>query len=159
MTETRIPKATETAPMRDRRFLQGPRLWCAGAVALSLAAAGCNRTPSAEVDQIIAEFVERSRGKPRDVSDEEILQRLLYPMINEGAFIIEERIAQRPSDIDIVWLNGYGWPARTGGPMFWADRIGLGEIVAGLARHASKLGNLPVSELLQEKASTGASFG
>ena len=61
----------------------------------------------------------------RHIDDEEILQRLLYPMVNEGAKILEEKIAIRASDIDVIWVYGYGWPVYRGGPMFWADQIGL----------------------------------
>ncbi|WP_225162361.1 3-hydroxyacyl-CoA dehydrogenase [Bradyrhizobium sp. BRP56] len=98
-------------------------------------------TPSPEVEALIAEFA-RSRGyRSRRVTDEEILERLLYPMIDEGMKMLDEGIAQRASDIDVVWLNGYGWPARTGGPMFWAERVGLGRIAARLQFHAEKLGS------------------
>ena len=62
------------------------------------------------------------------VTDDEILERMMYPMINEGARILEEGIAARPSDIDVVWLYGYGWPIYRGGPMFWADSVGLKHI-------------------------------
>src|SRR5262249_11988532 len=54
-----------------------------------------------------------------------ILGRLLYPMVNEGAKILEEKIAIRASDIDVIWVYGYGWPVYRGGPMFWADQVGL----------------------------------
>lgn len=117
-----------------------------------------NRTPSAEVDAIISEFAARS-GKPqRAIADQEILERLFYPMVNEAALILEEGIAQRASDIDIVWLNGYGWPAWTGGPTFWADTIGLDTIVAGLERHADRLTDFRMSGLLKDKAARGERF-
>jgi 3-hydroxyacyl-CoA dehydrogenase len=64
----------------------------------------------------------------RHISDEEILQRLLYPMVNEGAKILEEKIAIRASDIDVIWVYGYGWPVYRGGPMFWASQIGLPKV-------------------------------
>ncbi len=117
------------------------------------------RTPSPKVEEIIADFAEKS-GKPqRSIGDEEIRERLLYPMVNEGARILEERVAQRPGDIDVVWMNGYGWPAWTGGPMFWADQIGLDKVVEGLDRHADKLGDAyQPSTLLREKAQAGQGF-
>ena len=71
-------------------------------------------------------------------------------MISEGALILDEGISQRASDIDLVWLNGYGWPAWTGGPMYWADHTGLAKIVAGLERHG-----LPVAPLLAKLADSG----
>ena len=117
-------------------------------------------TPSPEVEEIIQEFVARS-GKPvRAVGDDEIRDRLLFSMVNEGAKILDEGIAQRSSDIDVVWLNGYGWPAATGGPMFWADNIGLDKVVAGLEAHAEGLGkDFEISPLLRRKAEAGERFG
>jgi 3-hydroxyacyl-CoA dehydrogenase len=113
-------------------------------------------TPSPEVEAIITEFADRRGYRPREIEDGEILERLLYPMINEGAKILEEGIAQRASDIDVVWLNGYGWPASTGGPMFWADTIGLQKIVAGLQAHAGKFASdFVLSPLLLSKAAEG----
>ena len=112
------------------------------------------RTPSDEVKAIIAQFAAKA-GKPqRDIGRDEIRERLLYPMISEGALILDEGIAQRAGDIDTVWLNGYGWPAWTGGPMFWADHIGLATVVDGLNRH-----NQPVAPLLSAKAAAGETFG
>jgi 3-hydroxyacyl-CoA dehydrogenase len=98
-------------------------------------------------------------GKRRDdVTDEEILERLLYPMVNEGALILEEGIAQRASDIDVMYVHGYGWPSYTGGLMFWAGTVGLDKIVAGLEKHADKWPNLKVSPLLRQKAKAGETF-
>ncbi|WP_374420480.1 3-hydroxyacyl-CoA dehydrogenase [Novosphingobium arvoryzae] len=105
------------------------------------------RTPSAEVQAIIADFAARQGVPQRSVSREEIFERLIYPMINEGMLILDEGIAQRASDIDLVWLNGYGWPAWTGGPMYWAAHQGLDKVVAGLKRHG-----LPVCDKLARDA-------
>jgi 3-hydroxyacyl-CoA dehydrogenase len=79
-------------------------------------------------------------------------------MINEGAKILEEGIAQRASDIDVVWVNGYGWPATTGGPMFWASLEGLDRIVAGLEGHARHIEGLTISPLLHGKTERGEAF-
>ncbi len=111
------------------------------------------RSPSDEVNDVIREFAQKSGKEQRDISDEEIGERLLYPMVNEGAMILEEGIAQRASDIDTVWINGYGWPPYTGGPMFWADTIGLDTVLAGLEKHGMK-----ASELLRDKAAKGERF-
>ena len=111
------------------------------------------RSPSDAVKAIIAEFAAKSGVAQRDVSKQEIFERLLYPMVSEGALILEEGIAQRASDIDLVWLNGYGWPAWTGGIMYWADHEGLGRIVAGLKRH-----DLPVAPLLERLAAEEGRF-
>ncbi|MXO62328.1 3-hydroxyacyl-CoA dehydrogenase NAD-binding domain-containing protein [Qipengyuania oceanensis] len=111
------------------------------------------RTPSDEVKQIIADFAAKEGNQQREISKEEIRERLLYPMVNEGAQILEEGMAQRASDIDVVWINGYGWPLYTGGPMFWAEQIGLETVVSGLEKHG-----LPVSDRLRKNATGGAGF-
>jgi 3-hydroxyacyl-CoA dehydrogenase len=80
--------------------------------------------PDPEVEKLIDETLLRLGRKKRVVSDDEILERMMYPMINEGARILEENIAARPSDIDVIWLYGYGWPIYRGGPMFYADQVG-----------------------------------
>ncbi|WP_170004313.1 3-hydroxyacyl-CoA dehydrogenase NAD-binding domain-containing protein [Pseudopontixanthobacter vadosimaris] len=109
-----------------------------------------NRTPSDETKAIIADFAAKAGREQRDIGADEILERLLYPMVNEGAKILDEGMAQRASDIDVVWINGYGWPVFTGGPMFWADTIGLGKVVAGLDKYG-----LEVSDYLRGKAERG----
>ncbi len=90
------------------------------------------RTTEPMVEKLVLEFSERMGKTRRKISDEEILQRCIYPMINEGAKILEEGISQRPSDIDVVWVNGYGWPVYRGGPMFYADTVGLDKVLAKL---------------------------
>ncbi|MBX9881108.1 MAG: enoyl-CoA hydratase/isomerase family protein [Sphingomonas sp.] len=112
-----------------------------------------NPTPSPRVAEIIEEFRSKSNLPKREVSDEEIIERTLYTMVNEGALILEEKMAQRASDIDVVWIYGYGWPVYRGGPMFWADTEGLKKIVAGLEKHGFK-----VAELLKSKAEAGGRF-
>ncbi len=81
--------------------------------------------PDPEVAKIIADVAKEQGVTQREIGQEEILQRLLYPMVNEGAKILEEKIAIRASDIDVIWVYGYGWPVYRGGPMFWADSLGL----------------------------------
>jgi 3-hydroxyacyl-CoA dehydrogenase len=81
--------------------------------------------PDPDVEKIIVDVATSQGLTRRHIPDEEILQRLLYPMVNEGAKILEEKIAIRASDIDVIWVYGYGWPVYRGGPMFWADSIGL----------------------------------
>jgi 3-hydroxyacyl-CoA dehydrogenase len=88
--------------------------------------------PDPEVAQLIEDSA-RERGiERRAISADEIIERTLYPMINEGTQILEEGIAARASDIDIVWTNGYGFPVGKGGPMFWADLEGLPKIIERL---------------------------
>jgi 3-hydroxyacyl-CoA dehydrogenase len=81
--------------------------------------------PDPEVERIILEASSRLGIERRPIADDEILARLLYPMVNEGAKILDEKIAIRASDIDVIWVYGYGWPMYRGGPMFWADQVGL----------------------------------
>jgi 3-hydroxyacyl-CoA dehydrogenase len=104
------------------------------------------RTPSnsARVAQIIDDFRQREGVTPRDITDEEIVERTLYTMVNEGALILEEGKAQRASDVDVVWIYGYGWPVYRGGPMFWAKTEGYAKVVAGLQKHG-----FPVAETLK----------
>ena len=93
-----------------------------------------NAIPDPEVSTIIEKYRAQKSIKPRTVSDEEIVQRCIYALVNEGARIVEEGIAQRSSDVDIVYLNGYGFPAYRGGPMFYADQTGLIEVARALGR-------------------------
>lgn len=111
------------------------------------------RTPSnsPRVAEIIEDFRKKSGVTPREVSDEEIVARTLYTMVNEGALILEEGKAQRASDVDVVWIYGYGWPVYRGGPMFWAQSEGLPKVVAGL----EKYGFTPAKSLKDAAANGG----
>ncbi|KXS17231.1 3-hydroxyacyl-CoA dehydrogenase [Gonapodya prolifera JEL478] len=89
--------------------------------------------PSKLVEEMIVKFnKEKGAPPPRKFSDQEILERLLFPMINEAAKILEEKVAIRPSDIDVIYINGYGFPGVRGGPCFYADQIGLARVLARL---------------------------
>jgi 3-hydroxyacyl-CoA dehydrogenase len=116
--------------------------------------------PDPEVEKLIDETLLRLGRKKRIVSDDEILERMMYPMINEGAKILEEGIAARPSDIDVVWLYGYGWPIYRGGPMFWADTVGLKHIADRLAFYAKETSDpsLEPAPLLKKLAAEGKTF-
>jgi len=92
-------------------------------------------TPSPRVAEIIDEWRAKTNTPQHDVTDEEIIERTLYTMVNEGALILEEGMAQRASDVDVVWIYGYGWPVYRGGPMFWAKTEGYEKVVAGLEKH------------------------
>ncbi len=110
------------------------------------------RTPSnsPRVAEIIDDFRVKSGVTPREISDEEIVVRTLYTMVNEGALILEEGKAQRASDVDVVWIYGYGWPVYRGGPMFWAQSEGLPKVVAGLEKYG-----FPVAKSLKDAAASG----
>ena len=117
-------------------------------------------TPDPEVEQMIRDFAAERRAVLRDVTDQEILERCLYPMVNEGAKILDEGIALRGSDVDVTWINGYGWPMYTGGPMYWADEIGLGEVLGRIRHYDETLGgdHWAPSPLLEQQAAEGGSL-
>jgi 3-hydroxyacyl-CoA dehydrogenase len=112
-----------------------------------------NPTPSPEVAEIIEDFRSRSNQARHDFTDEDIIAATIYPMVNEGAKILDEGMAQRASDIDVVWIYGYGWPVYRGGPMFWGNTVGLDKVVAGLEKNG-----VEVSPLLKAKAEAGEKF-
>ncbi|BBD98091.1 3-hydroxyacyl-CoA dehydrogenase [Sphingobium amiense] len=115
--------------------------------------------PSPVASGIIDDYRAKAGVTPRAISDEEIMVRTMHVMVNEGAKILSEGIAQRSSDVDVVWIYGYGWPRHTGGPMFWAEQVGLAKIVADLERYADRLGEgFSLSPLLAEAARSGRSL-
>jgi 3-hydroxyacyl-CoA dehydrogenase len=118
-----------------------------------------NANPSPVTEQIIQDFRAKAGITPREISDQEILERCIYPMINEGAKILEEGKAMRASDIDVVWLNGYGWPAYRGGPMHYANEIGLSTVLDKMKAFEAKLGaQFKPSALLEKLAAEGKTF-
>src|SRR6201999_2482942 len=116
--------------------------------------------PDPDVEKLIDETLQKLGKKRRNVSDDEILERMMYPMINEGAKILDEGIAARPSDIDVIWLYGYGWPIYRGGPMYWADTVGLKHIADRLAYYAKETNDpsLEPAPLLKRLADEGKTF-
>ena len=118
-------------------------------------------TPDPEVLDLIRDFAARRGVAHRDeISDEEVLERCLLPMVNMGAKILEEGKAMRASDIDVVWVNGYGWPVYHGGPMFWAEGMGLDSVAAKISEYGARLGgeHWELSPLLANLAAEGKSF-
>ena len=116
--------------------------------------------PNAEVDAMIVKYSAEIGIARRNLDDREIVERLVYALVNEGARILEERIAQRASDIDLVYLNGYGFPILRGGPMFYADTVGLPEVVAAIRRYAHGVHPEPwkPAPLLEKLAADSGSF-
>ena len=112
-----------------------------------------NPSESPRVAEIIEEFRSKAGVEKREITDQEIIERTLYPMVNEGALILSEGKAQRASDIDVVWIYGYGWPVYRGGPMFWAGLEGTDKIVAALEKHGFE-----IAPLLKEKAEAKSGF-
>ena len=97
--------------------------------------------PDPEVERTILEVSSRAGIARRPIPPEEIVERMVYPMVNEGARILEEGIATRPGDIDVIWVYGYGWPVWRGGPMYYADRLGLAQIRDRLTLYAERSGD------------------
>jgi 3-hydroxyacyl-CoA dehydrogenase len=118
------------------------------------------RMISKEVEQIILDVSEKMQVRRRKIEDQEILDRLLLPIVNEGARCLEEGMAYRPVDIDVIFINGSGWPAWRGGPMFWADTQGLKTIRDKLAHYAEATNdaNLRPAALIEDLAQKGGSF-
>jgi 3-hydroxyacyl-CoA dehydrogenase len=116
--------------------------------------------PDPEVDAIIAAAANRLGIARRAIDPKEIVERMVLPMINEGARILEEGIAARPGDIDVIWVYGYGWPAWRGGPMYYADRLGLGHVRDRLAFYAARSGDaeLQPAPLILRLAAEGEGF-
>lgn len=112
-----------------------------------------NPSESPRVAEIIEQFRAKAGVEKREISDQEIVERTLYPMVNEGALILSEGKAQRASDIDVVWIYGYGWPVYRGGPMLWAGLEGTDKIAAALEKHGFE-----VAPLLKEKAAAKSGF-
>jgi 3-hydroxyacyl-CoA dehydrogenase len=100
-----------------------------------------NAKPSPMVEKIILDFAAKNGINRRAISDQEILERCIYPMINEGAKILDEGKAQRASDIDVVWINGYGWPVYRGGPMFYGDLVGPDKVLAKMKEFEATMGD------------------
>ena len=116
--------------------------------------------PDPEVDEILRGTAECEGISRRSITSANIVERLIYPMINEGARILSEGIAARPGDIDVIWLHGYNWPRWRGGPMYYADQIELGAIVESLEAIAREQGNpsLEPAQLLRDLAANARSF-
>jgi len=116
--------------------------------------------PEPEVERIIRDLRDQLGARPGTVDAPELLERLLYPMINEGFRILAEGIATRPGDIDAIWVHGYGWPAYRGGPMYHADEIGLPHLAERLTTHAESQGDasLRPAPLLEELVRSGGSL-
>ena len=116
-------------------------------------------TPSRETEDIVAEFRKKHAIAPRTVSDAEIVDRCVLSMVNEGCKILEEGIAARASDIDVIWLHGYGWPRYRGGPMWYAENLGLATVYEKISALHARFGeDFRPSRLLQKLAETCGRF-
>ena len=119
-----------------------------------------NATPEPMIEELIINHAKEVGITRRTITDQEIIERAIYSMINEGAKILEEGIATRPLDIDVVWIYGYGFPVYRGGPMFYADTIGLGKVYDTILKYGDLVGAeyWTPSPLLEKLAKEGKGF-
>jgi len=116
-------------------------------------------TPDAEVDALIARLAAEHHIARRKLDDEEIVERCILALINVGAMVLEEEVAARSSDIDVVWTSGYGFPRHLGGPMFYADTLGLGHVADRIRGYHQKLGHSwKPARLIERLAADGSTF-
>lgn len=119
-----------------------------------------NATPDPMIEELILNHSKEVGIERRAITDQEIVERAIYSMINEGAKILEEGIAARPLDIDAVWLYGYGFPVYLGGPMFYADTVGLKKVYEAIVKYRDMIGAeyWTPSPLLEKLAKEGKGF-
>ncbi|XP_078614791.1 peroxisomal bifunctional enzyme-like [Branchiostoma floridae x Branchiostoma japonicum] len=118
--------------------------------------------PDAEVHRLIHKHRQDHGFQKRNISSQEIVERCLFPLINEGFRIMEEGLATGPQDIDVIFLLGFGWPRHTGGPMYYADKVvGLGNLLQSLEKyraHHPRSAHWVPSSLLRKMAAQGTSL-
>ena len=153
------PKTSKGETLRDRLCEAGRRGQKTNAGYYDYKPGDRTPIPNEDVVKMIREFAASKQIRQRDVTDEEILERCLIPMVNEGAKILSEGIAIRASDIDTVWVHGYGWPVYRGGPMHWANSYGLGKIVDRMRQFAKDDAAFwTPAPMLEELAAKGGGF-
>jgi 3-hydroxyacyl-CoA dehydrogenase len=157
----RIRKATGTkAPVADALCEQGRFGQKTGKGFYIYPEGARMGVPDPEIESLIVKISQDLGVQRRPISEKEIVERLVFPMINEGARILSEGIAARASDIDMIWIYGYGWPAWRGGPMYYADHAGLAYVASRLEAYAAASGDesLLPSPLLKQLAESGRTF-
>ena len=109
-----------------------------------------NRVP--RISKLTEEVIKDITGKEKveNMSNAEIIEKCIFPMVNEALLILEEGMAQRPSDIDIVWLNGYGFPRDKGGLLFWANKVGSSKILECLKKMEDNGLEIKISGMLED---------
>ncbi len=146
------------SPLGDRLCELGRFGQKTGAGYYRYADGGRQPTPDPAVEELILQVSAELRLTRRSIDDVEIVQRCLYPLINEGARILDEGIALRASDIDLVYVNGYGFPRWRGGPMYWADQVGLADILDTIRRFAAVHDFWEPAPLLEQLAAERSGF-
>jgi len=118
-----------------------------------------NSRPSPVTEKIALDLMAKAGAKPHTFSDAEIIERCLYPVVNEGAKVLDEGMAIRASDIDVIWENGYGWPVYKGGPMWWADQVGPDKVLARMKDLEARFGaEFAPAPLLERMVAEGKKF-
>jgi len=116
--------------------------------------------PAPENEAIYKEISSQNNIERREISDQEIIDRCILALVNEGARILEEGVAQRSGDMDIVYINGYGFPIWRGGPMFYANQLGLSEVINKMGAFSKLDENFwKPAPLLQKLADSSGAFG
>ncbi len=158
--EGRLPPDQRFCVIADRLVAEGRFGQKTGAGMYRYEPGSHQPLPDPAVDHLIEEEAARLKVTRRPVTDSEIVERCIYPLINEGAKILAEGMAQRPGDIDVIWANGYGFPKFRGGPMHYADEVGLDKVLATLQRFAREQGPLywQPAPLLEKLVSEGRNF-
>ena len=154
------PKELRYSPIADRLCERGRFGQKTGAGWYRYEKGSRTAAPDPEVEALVRSVSAELGFSRREIPDEEIVERCFGALVNEGALLLEEGIAARPGDIDVIWIHGYGFPRHRGGPMFWADGVGLSKIVAIVDRmHADQGELVKPSALLREMARDGRGFG
>jgi len=153
------PEGERTSDIEDRLVEMGRTGQKSGAGWYRYEEGSRTPIPDPEVEKIILETSEKLGMSRREFTATDIVERCMYPLVNEGAKLLEEGIAIRSSDIDVVWMYGYGFPRHRGGPMFWADTVGVGKIRDALVELEEDQGDLvKPAGLLRELADDGGTF-
>ncbi len=153
------PKDERYSPIADRICEMGRFGQKTGAGWYRYEAGGRTPVPDPEIEALIVETSRELGITRREIGEQEILERCLYPLINEGARILQEGIAIRASDIDVIWIYGYGFPVYRGGPMFYADQIGPQTVYEVMRRLHQEHGDmLKPAALLEDLATSGRRF-
>jgi 3-hydroxyacyl-CoA dehydrogenase len=154
------PANERYCPIADRLCERGRFGQKSGAGWYAYGADGRVPRADAQVETLIRERSLEMGIERREIDAQEIIERCVYLLVNEGARILEEGIARRPGDIDVIWIYGYGFPVHRGGPMFFADRVGLGNIRDALLRHYERHGDeaLKPAPMIEDLAAANAGF-
>ena len=152
--EAKRDKAMRYSPVADRIVEMGRHGQKTGAGYYKYEEGSRTPVPDPEIEQLIRDTAKELGIEQRQVSDEEIVERLVYALVNEGARCLEEGMALRASDIDVIYCNGYGFPVYRGGPMFYAQEVGLDKVLARIQEFQAAHGDLTwkPADLLVEKA-------